>query len=369
MKKIAVITTGLSKVLADEKCGGGEILLKNLILNLIQIPDINLSVFTVDEKALTLELKAKYPQINFIIYNQSPSSYSYINELNKIFETEYFDKIINYNMVVPFKTAILQSHSYIYKLNKAFFLFRPIKNFILRHKLLIQRRAFERAKYDTNFIAVSQIIKDDYCKNFNIPSHKIKVIYPGVNTNTINEIKKKNVITFGIAANSSINKGGHYFLFALGVLNLLKFNFNLQIIAPKFKQDILMRFIINIFGFGKKVTPLPFQNNMSDFYNTIDFLILPSLNEAFGLVTLESMAHGKPCLVSSTAGCSEIITKDNGFIFNRNSFVDFIKKLIMIIKLYENDFNLYLKMSQTAKNTAKEYSWLNFAKKAVEVDE
>ena len=365
MKKIAIITTGLEKVLAGKKCGGGEILLKNLIIELSKINDISLSVFTPFSNEIDESLTSKYPSVDFRSYNQSPSSYKYIDELKQIFKKENFDVIINSNMVVPYETTFLQSHSYLHKLNKAFILFRPVKKYLLRHKITIQKNAFLRAVNDSCYIAVSNIIKDDYRKNFNIPNEKIKVIFPGTAISDFEEIKQKNILTFGIVANSSINKGGHYLLFALGILNLLGRKFKLRIIAPKFKKDLLMRLIILLFGLKNKVEALPFQNNMADFYNNIDVLVLPSLNEAFGLVTLEAMAHGIPCLVSSTAGSAELINKDNGVVFNRNSFWDFIKKLNNFINLYNKNFEHFKMMSSASRQTAEKCSWKKFALKVI----
>ncbi len=369
MKKIAIITTGLSKVLGSKKCGGGEVLLKNLILELINMKNISLYVYYPAIDDVTEDIKNNYPTINFSSYNKSPSYYQYINELQIEFEKEKFDKIINYNMVVPYETTMLQSHSYIHKLNKAFILFRPVKKFLLRHKLLMQKRAIKRAEIDSDYIAVSEIIKKDYVRNFNIPSEKIKVIYPGVNIKNLEKTEKKKVITFGIVANSSINKGGHYLLTVLGILSLSGFNFKLIMIAPKFKKDFLMQIIINIFNLRKKIEVLPYQNDMAYFYQNIDVLVLPSLNEAFGLVVLEAMERAKPCIVSSTAGSSEIINNKNGFIFNRSSFFDFIKKIRSVINLYNKDFNNFKNISEEARKTAENFSWDKFAVKVIETNE
>lgn len=369
MKKIAIITTGLSKVLAGEKGGGGEIVLKNCILSLLKIPDIKLTIFTFDTNEVISEIKSNYPEIDFRQYYQSPGSYKYIDELKKIFENEVFDKIINFNMVVPYKTTILQSHSYLHKLNKVNILFRFIKKYILRNKIAIQTRAFKRASNDSDYIAVSQIIKDDYCKYLAIPQEKIKVIYPGVNIAPIKNIEKKETVTLSIVANSSINKGGHYFLIALGLLNLAGRKFKLNIIAPKFKKDLLMQLIILIFGLSKKVKAFPYQNDMTNFYNETDILVVPSLNEAFGLVTIEAMSYSIPCLVSSNAGSSEIINSNNGVIFNRKSFYDFIKKLNYFINLYNNDFEKFKNISYAARKTAENYSWSKFVVQVINTNE
>ena len=366
MKKIAIITVGLSKVFAGEKCGGGEILLKNLIFSLLDFSDVSISILSPDNQSVTQNIKQKYPMFNFITYATSPYSLDVIQNLNKIISKENFDLVINYNMYIPFKTTILQCHSYIHKANNVHPLLRPIKKFLSRKKIETQKKLFNATKSNSDFIAVSQKIKDDYSKNFNIPPEKIKVIYPGVTSYPQKEHEKHKKLTFSIVANSSLNKGGHYLLFALGLLNLTRKNFNLQLIAPKFKKDPLMLFLVFLFNLKNKISVLPFQKDMTDFYSKTDVLVIPSLNEAFGLVCLEAMANKIPCLVSSFAGCSEIINKENGFVFNRSSFFDFLKQLNNILNIYNNNHSLFQKISISAYNSSKNFSWHSFAEKVIE---
>jgi glycosyltransferase involved in cell wall biosynthesis len=43
-------------------------------------------------------------------------------------------------------------------------------------------------------------------------------------------------------------------------------------------------------------------------YRMADVCVMPSVSEPFGLVALESLRHGTPCIVPRTAGVSEVIT-------------------------------------------------------------
>ena len=122
-----------------------------------------------------------------------------------------------------------------------------------------------------------------------------------------------------------------------------------------------MRVLIRLFSLKSNVEIFPKLSDMSEFYKSIDSLVLPSLHEAFGLVVLEAMSWGKPCIVSSTAGVSEIINKSNSFIFNRKSFISFFKTLITVIKIYDKNFEKFKEYSQNAWFTSKNYTWENFA--------
>ncbi|MEK5215483.1 N-acetyl-alpha-D-glucosaminyl L-malate synthase BshA [Psychrobacillus sp. FSL H8-0487] len=57
------------------------------------------------------------------------------------------------------------------------------------------------------------------------------------------------------------------------------------------------------------------QENLSELYSIADLMLLLSEKESFGLVLLEAMACGVPCIGTNVGGIPEVITNgDNGFI-------------------------------------------------------
>ena len=129
-----------------------------------------------------------------------------------------------------------------------------------------------------------------------------------------------------------------------------------------------MNFIVNLFNLKNNLEILPKLSDMSDFYKNIDFLVLPSYNEAFGLVVIEAGAYGKPSVISSSAGVSEIINKENGFVFNIKSFKDYIKTLKSVIDLYQENYDLYLKYCENIFELSKKYTWENFAENILNME-
>ena len=47
-------------------------------------------------------------------------------------------------------------------------------------------------------------------------------------------------------------------------------------------------------------------------YRIADVCVVPSIYEPFGLVALESMASGCPCIVADTGGLREVVPHDDG---------------------------------------------------------
>ncbi|MDR1538584.1 MAG: glycosyltransferase family 4 protein [Clostridiales bacterium] len=86
-----------------------------------------------------------------------------------------------------------------------------------------------------------------------------------------------------------------------------------------------------------------------------DFLILPSESEPFGIVLIEALAAGTPCIASSTTGGTEIIHDGiNGFIFDLNDA--------------ESAFDLAMKKSMSMSAEQLATMRYNSAKNALEYD-
>ena len=76
---------------------------------------------------------------------------------------------------------------------------------------------------------------------------------------------------------------------------------------------------INSLKINNKVFILNQQNNLLEFYNGIDLLLLASHSESFPNVIAESMLCSTPVL-SSNAGCAKEIINGKGFIMKNNDY-------------------------------------------------
>lgn len=99
---------------------------------------------------------------------------------------------------------------------------------------------------------------------------------------------------------------------------------------------------------------------MSEIQN-YDFLVLPSLEEKFGIVLIEALSANVPCIVSNTFGPKEIIENGrNGFIFDLSDPNDFSEKMT---KALEIDFESYNEMMLYAGERAKDFDVNNIFEK------
>lgn len=73
--------------------------------------------------------------------------------------------------------------------------------------------------------------------------------------------------------------------------------------------------LVNELGLRKKVLLLGRQDNLEELYSLSDLMLLLSEKESFGLVALEAMACGVPCIGTDIGGLPEVITDGyNGYI-------------------------------------------------------
>lgn len=361
MYKVAIVTNSiLEKKGCGKRVGGGGVVTTSLIDEFSKMPDVELTVI-----ALVNERREPC-SFNVILVPRDTISdyYDFFEKANEIMLNQNFDVVITANINELYKNNLLQCHSHRYRLNKTFWLFRLFKIFFSRKKLNYEKNVFNSLTNSSDFIAVSGIIKKDYSSFFKIPEENIKVVYPGCEKvyEEYIEPSKKEFPVFGAVSNSSINKGGHVFLAAAGLLKLTGRKFKIRIIADKYEKDLLLRSISFIFGLEKYVEALPKQDDLSDFYKSIDFFVLPSTNEAFGLVVLESASAGKPSVISSHAGVCEIFDENSGFTYKGSSFLALFNTLKKVYDIYSNDFNDYKNFSKNGYNVSLKYTKENFAR-------
>lgn len=123
---------------------------------------------------------------------------------------------------------------------------------------------------------------------------------------------------------------------------------------------------ISKYKLNKNVTLTGFLNKekVNKEFSKASIYLMTSTSEAFGLVLIEAMAFGIPCLsFDSAAGAKEIINNKNGLILNGRDNNEMVKKTEEIF----SNRTLYDTMSKEARKTSEKYKleviqkdWLSF---------
>lgn len=174
----------------------------------------------------------------------------------------------------------------------------------------------------------------------------VKVIPHGV------DIPKKpvpipNSFTVGYLGAISPDKGIIYLLQAWKKLNVQN---GLLIIGGSASRGDLMQHWINQYG-GGNIFLAGWVNDVSSFYNAISLYVQPSVTEGFGIEVLESLAHGRPTLVSDGAGAVDVIPNEWKF---KAGDVDSLCEAITKMKESKEDKSYVM---NKCRGIASKYTW------------
>jgi len=188
------------------------------------------------------------------------------------------------------------------------------------------------------------VFTKDYFYSFlfhKLINKKIIEILPFIKSNSkkiiINNANTNSEIRIGFLGRLSEEKGLEHLIRASSLMKNNNTN-HLIYIAGDLEDNRFRKNINKLLKTSKNKKEIIFLGKLSDekkndFYNSIDVLVLPSLNsfEAFGLVQLEAMSHGKPVIVSDLRGVRiPIQYTGNGLLFRRGD----VKELVKCIEYY-----------------------------------
>lgn len=101
------------------------------------------------------------------------------------------------------------------------------------------------------------------------------------------------------------------------------------------------------------------HSDINNIYSISDCVIVPSRNEAFGVVVLEAMVMGVPVLASNAGGLPEVIGNSSILIENNQNFVEELSKIMTKIyfdpNLRKKISSLEIKQTKKFPTTKKQY--------------
>ena len=197
---------------------------------------------------------------------------------------------------------------------------------------------------------------------------EVRIIYNGIQTyNKYCQFieTRKNLIKQTlrlISIGFLIERKGHLkVLEALYQLQELKNNFQYIIIGDGYFKEKLVQKVkdLNLEKIVKFLGALPHETAMEHLKNA-DIFVLPSYNEAFGVVYIEAMYFGKITIGSKGEGISEIIIDgNNGYLVDSSDSTDLANKIKYIL----NHFTELDYIRNNARKTVwPKFSWENNAR-------
>lgn len=360
-KRLALIVLSLDKCFPKNGFSGGEFrVTQNLISELVKSNLYDIDIFCVQNCCFS----EKIDGINSVTVIHNPD---FLPELKQALKEKNYDYILSSDTLLPFANNLVHSNSSKYKSKNG-------KNKLLQFILKFYNHSKIKAQnamicHNHAVFAVSERLRQDYIKNFDLDENKAFTTYPiGYVEKEFIQPQKNKDFTIGAIGGGGLNKGGYLLVLALAKMPKTS-RIKARIIYQKFYKRHMLELLVKFLKLENKVEIIPQQKDMTEYFKTIDCYVLPSLNEALGLVVPESALNYKPSIVSSTTGACELIKEgENGFIFDRehSPIKNLTSALVKAENIYFNDFDKYVEISKNANKTFQNFSWETFTKIIIE---
>lgn len=267
-----------------------------------------------------------------------------------------------------------------------------LKNLVARDELEKEEKGrieieLQLTKEVNAIIASSDSDKAYLTHLYDVPSEKITVVNPGVNTDLfypipMEQAKKRvkaamsdRIILF--VGRIEPLKGIDMILYALKIL--LEKNPKLRVCLwiiggdvsqkrgwsrelkklEELRKTLNIEAVVNFLG-RKKQHDLPY------YYNASEFVVMPSHYESFGMAALEAMACGVPVITTNVAGIASLFdAKHDALVTSVNNPLDLASKMeFLLTNLKEHE-----RISRQVRKNVQDLTWENVAKKITKVYE
>jgi glycosyltransferase involved in cell wall biosynthesis len=219
------------------------------------------------------------------------------------------------------------------------------KIFNLAFKKLLSLNCNHKVIYD------SKATMNFWIKNNKTLTAKSMAVWNGIELNNIQTFKDEDLVEIRenyfksnkdeiiIALVGRINswKGQQLLLTAFNILS--KTNQNIKLVylgsAPPNQEifEIDLKNKIKEYNLEEKVIIIPFQKDITKFWNSIDIAVVPSTEpEPFGMVVIEAMLAKKPVVASNHGGPTEIvIDNETGFLFESSNEILLANAILKLV--------------------------------------
>jgi D-inositol-3-phosphate glycosyltransferase len=337
--------------------GGMSVYLKELTSALADFSGVRIDIFTRAQMPKCVETKYVSPQIRVVQLKGGPGYpidrqglYEFIPGFAENLEDFILRHKEDYDIVYSHYWLSGLAGGYI-KHNLGFPLVHTYHTLgYMKRRMLGQREHRCRARSEQHLGHIADLLispsreeKESLIKEYGISPSKVKVVYPGVNRRLFYPVYYQRL-------RQKINcKKDDFLLLYVGriepVKGLAAVISSLEILRDK-KPDLFEKIKLLVIGGGKeeefalnqeaaRIINLVNQKALADnvtflgsieqhqlkrYYSAADALVVPSLYESFGLVTVEALACGTPVIVSKVGKMKTIVKEGkNGIFFLPNN--------------------------------------------------
>lgn len=206
--------------------------------------------------------------------------------------------------------------------------------------------------YNKKVIAVSNFMKRQLISK-GVSKQKVVVVNNGIDLKSDvvfkDQLDRGDKVVFATIGRLSEEKGHLFLLDGLKELlkdpSMVRINWKCKIIGDGKLKDTLMD-KVKALGLEERVEFCGYLSNVTKELEEIDVVIIPSKNDAFPYVALESLAMGKVIIGTNVGGIPEIVSnEETGLIIEYGNNYELSNALERVV----NDKDFANKLSQTAR--------------------
>lgn len=182
-----------------------------------------------------------------------------------------------------------------------------------RWKIALERAHLENAHI---VVAHSSRMRDEVVRHYGIAPAKIALLYPPVDTERFSTVDA--LARDALRAQLDLPHDRAVFLLA-STGHKRK---GLDLLVDFFSKTALPATLViagrAMHGSARNVRHLGYRADIENVYRAVDFTVMASLYEPFGLVGVESVLCGTPVLLADDAGCAEVIQTPGNITLERH---------------------------------------------------
>lgn len=351
--------------------GGMSVYLRELTAGLVDFPDVSVDILTRAQDPVCVEAKDISPQIRVVQLKggpEHPIDRKYLYE----FIPEFSENLEDYIHREKEDYDIIHSHYWLSGLAGAFVKTKlGLPHVHTYHTLgFMKKRALGRPEHKSRANSERQIAhisdaiisssaeeKESLVEEYGISPSKVEVVYPGVNPRLFypgddrtilkrTDFRQDDFILLYVGRIEPV-KGLAIVIEALKIMEhknpqLFEKSKLLVIGGGNKKEELFtneevsrIKRQIEQYRFQNKVIFLGSidQSQLRKYYSAADALVVPSLYESFGLVTVEALACGTPIIVSQIGKMKSIVKEGkNGFSFRTYDSASLVKSIVNVYK-------------------------------------
>ena len=219
-------------------------------------------------------------------------------------------------------------------------------------KVLEWQEYFQLQSYKNTkaLFTMSEWAREIIIKNSDVDSNKVYAVGAGINMDVSRiDYSKKQGNKFLFIGKDFYRKGGDLIVRAFIELRKKYKNIELYIAGPSSKPSVIP-------DEGNGITfcgTLPY-NEIAELYNKCDFFCMPSRFEAYGIVVIEALVYGLPCVVRNDFAMKEMIQDGiNGYCVDGYDIITLAQAMEKCLK--NENMKRYVKNKRDYY--INEYSW------------